>query len=405
MSVEIRKIAPEQFDALRRTIAHAFGQDPDPAEKERDRKLVDLARNRGAFDGERLVGAAGAYSLDLTVPGGVAATAGVSNVTVLPSHRRRGIMRRMMIELLDDARWRGDMLAALWSSEKPIYGRFGYGVAGVTTHLTIDRFPLLAHRLGPDPAPVVLIDSDEARLALPPLFDRKRREVPGMFARSPAWWEWEVLADYPRHRKDASRYRYALALDSQGEPIGYAQYRTEGSWEGISMGLTVGLEEMIALTPEAHAGLWSFLVNLDLIRKLRAWNIPAATSLHHLFANFRESQTLSDGLWVRVLDVEAALSTRRYSADGRLTLEVSDPIDSRSCRYHLEVVEGEGSCRITTGAPDLVLDAEDLGAGFLGRPRFRRLGALGRVRGAPEACALADALFDWHPQPWCQEVF
>ncbi len=405
MSIEFREIAPEQLNQLRRTVAHAFGQDPDDAELERDRRLLELGRNRAAFDGRQLVGAAGAYSLELTVPGGIMPTAGVSNVTVLPSHRRRGIMRRMITELLEEARARGDVLAALWASEKPLYGRFGFGVAGVTAHLVIDRFPLNPHRLAPAPAQVRMIGAHEAQETFPSLFDRKRRDLPGMFARSAAWWELEVLADYPRHRRDASVYRYAVAQDLGGEPIGYAQYRTQGSWEGISIGVTVTLEEMIALTPEASAGLWGFLVNHDLIRQLRAWNVPPDTALHHLFDNFRETQTLSDGLWVRILDVEAALSARRYSADGSLTLAVADPLDKRSRRYRLEVVDGEGSCEMTSGAPDLVMDHEDLSAAFLGRSRFRRLGALGRVRGRAEALARADTMFDWHPQPWCQEIF
>lgn len=405
MSVQIRDVVPEDLPALRRTVAVAFGQDPDPVEEERDRRLLEFDRNLGAFDGKRLVGTAGAYSLDLTVPGGTLATAGVSNVTVLPSHRRQGVMRRMMTRMLAGSRRRGDVLAALWSSEVPLYGRFGYGVAAVTTHTVIDRFPLIPHRLAPDPATVVLVESDEAEKVLPPLFDRKRQEVPGMFARSPDWWKMEVFADLPTHRKDYSSYRYALALDSGGEAIGYAQYRTRGSWEGIGLGITLGLSEMIALTPEAYSGLWGFLVNQDLVSQFRAWNVPADTALHHLYANFRDTQTLSDGLWIRILDVEAALSARRYSTDGSLVLEVSDPIDNRTSRYRLEVSDGAGSCRATSRSPDLTLDMEDLGAGFLGRTRFRLLNALGRVSGSPQACALADAMFDWHPRPWCQEIF
>ena len=405
MAVEIRAVAPEELDVLRRTTAIAFGQDPDPAGEERDRRLVELDRNRGAFENGRLVGASGVYSLDLTIPGGTAAAAGVSDVIVLPSHRRRGLMRRMMTQLLADARDRGDMLAVLWSSEVPLYGRFGFGMAGVTTNLVIDRFPLLPHRLAPRPAPVVLIDPAEAIEALPPLFERKRKEVPGMFARSPAWWEWEVFGDSPEDRKGATSYRYALSHDSAGEPTGYVQYRTAGQWEGLSMDVTVLLEEIIALTPEACSGLWSFLVNHDLIHRLKAWNIPTETALRQMFANFRESQTLVDGLWVRILDVESALSARRYSANGSLAFEVFDPMQGRSSRYRLEVTEGVGSCRGAYDSPDLTLDMEDLCAGFLGRPRFRRLGALGRLRGDPAARALADAMFDWDPQPWCQEVF
>lgn len=405
MSVQVRDIAPEDLAALRRAVAMAFGQDPDPEEEERDRRLLEFDRNRGAFDGKRLVGAAGAYSLDLTVPGGSAATAGVSNVIVLPSHRRRGLMRRMMTGLLADARRRGDVLAALWSSEVPLYGRFGYGVATVTTHTVIDRLPLHPHRLAPSPARVILVEPDEARAAFPPLFDRKRRETPGMFARSPDWWEMEVFADYPRRRKEYSSHRYALALDAEGQAIGYAQYRTRGAWEGIGIGMTVGMEEMIALTPGAYSGLWNFLLSQDLVRQFRAWNVPAGTALHHLYADFRDTQTLSDGLWVRILDVEAALSARRYSADGSLVMEVFDPLDQRARRYRLEVQEGTGACRATRDAPDLTVDMEDLGACYLGRSRFRRLRRLARMDGAPEACALADAMFDWHPQPWCQEVF
>ena len=132
MDVEIRGVFPEELEALRRTVALVFGQDPDPVEEERDRQLLELDRNRGAFDGGRLVGAAGVYSFDLTIPGGEVAAAGVSNVTVLPSHRRRGLMRRMITDLLTDARQRGEALAVLWASEAPLYGRFGYGAAGVT---------------------------------------------------------------------------------------------------------------------------------------------------------------------------------------------------------------------------------------------------------------------------------
>ena len=405
MAVEIRAVAPEELDVLGRVTAMAFGQDPDPAWEESFRKLVELDRSRGAFEEGRMVGGSFAYSLELTIPGGTSAAAGVASVGVLPSHRRRGLMRRMMTELMTDARDRGDMLAVLWSTEVPLYGRFGFGVAGVTTKLVIDRFPLVPHRLAPRPAPVVLVDPDEAREVLPALFDRKRREVPGMFARSSDWWELEILADDPRNRGDASSLRYALALDSAGQAIGYAQYRTSGSWEGIGMAITLKLEEMVALTPAAYSGLWNFLVNQDLIRQLRAWNIPAETALHQLFANFRESQTLNDGLWLRILDVEPALSARRYSADGSLVIDVFDPVVAERSRYRLEVSGGVGSCRMVSDPPDLSLDLEDLSAGFLGRARFRRLGALGRVKGEPEARALADAMFDWHPQPWCQEVF
>ncbi|MYH06708.1 MAG: GNAT family N-acetyltransferase [Acidimicrobiia bacterium] len=405
LAVEIRAVAPDELEVLGRVTAMAFGQDPDPAAGESYRKLLELERSRGTFEQGRMVGGSFAYGLELTIPGGEAAAAGVASVGVLPSHRRRGIMRRMVTELLSDARDRGDILAVLWSTEVPLYGRFGFGVAGVTTKLVIDRFPLVPHRLAPRPAPVVLVEPDEAKELLPPVFDRKRREVPGMFARSEDWWELEILADAPRHRGDASSLRYALALDSDGHAIGYAQYRTSGAWEGIGLGITLKLEEMIALTPAAYAGLWNFLVNQDLLRQLRAWNVPAETALHQLFANFRESQTLNDGLWLRILDVEAALSARRYSADGSLVLGVFDPMSAEATRYRLEVSGGMGSCRRVSDAPDLSLDLEDLSAGFLGRARFRRLGSLGRLKGEPAARALADAMFDWDPQPWCQEVF
>ena len=383
----------------------AFGQDPDPGGEESFRRLVELDRSRGAFEGGRMVGASIAYSLELTIPGGTAPAAGIAGIGVLPSHRRRGLMRGMMTELLTDARHRGDILAVLWSTEVPLYGRFGYGVAGVTTKLVIDRFPMVPHRLAPRPAQVVMVGPEEAEQVLPPLFDRKRRDVPGMFVRSPDWWELEILADSPRHRGDSSSLRYALALDSDGDAVGYAQYRTSGSWEGIGLAITVHLEEMIALTPAAYSGLWGFLVNQDLIRELRAWNVPAETALHQVFANFRQSQTLNDGMWLRILDVEAALSSRRYSADGSLVLGVFDPVAEEMSRYKLEVSGGVGSCRKVSDAPDLVCDLEDLSAGFLGRSRFRRLGEVGRVEGEPAARSLADAMFDWDPQPWCQEVF
>src|SRR5438105_11399722 len=103
--------------------------EPTPERIERFMRVLDHERMHAAWDDGKIVGGAGAFTFEMTVPGGTVPTAGVTVVGVYPTHRRRGVLRSMMRAQLDDVHERGEPLAALWASEETIYGRFGYGLA------------------------------------------------------------------------------------------------------------------------------------------------------------------------------------------------------------------------------------------------------------------------------------
>lgn len=406
MPVEVGGITADHHLAFLRTVStpFAFDVDEERLDDRLDRfgRLFETERARCAFDGPVMVGTLGALSLELTVPGGTLPCAGTTMVSVLPTHRRQGILRRMMAAHFEEVRERGEPLVALHASDSSIYGRFGFGMASVCAVLSIDRDHSRFHRLAPPPSPVRPIDRSEAERLLPPLFDQVRTGRPGMFARSPDWWEVERFHDEPSDRGRDTAFRYAVV-----DGGGYLQYRLRrGRWADHHGDHEVRVVELLALDPSAAAGLWGLVLNHDLTAKVVAWGRPVDDPVFNLLAGYRRaSARLGDQLWVRIMDVPGALTGRRYPVDGRITLAVGDPLDGSATGYRLDVVDGSAECRRTDAHPDIELDLEDLGACYLGRPRLRELARAGRVRGAGAALALADHMFGWDPPPWCQEVF
>ena len=181
----------EELGAAVGAISHYFGQaEPDLERTERfARAGMSLERMHAAWEDGRIIGGAGAFAFELTVPGGILPCGGVTVVGVLPTHRRRGVLRAMMRAQLDDIRERGEPLATLWASEETIYGRFGYGLASLTGSIELPR-TFNALREPPDPAARTrLVSLEEAKQLVPPVYDRVRLQTPGMFARTEPWWE------------------------------------------------------------------------------------------------------------------------------------------------------------------------------------------------------------------------
>lgn len=392
---------------LLRQLGTLFGFDIPPGQEpiraERFARRFEYERSRCAFEDGELVGTLGSFSLDMIVPGARVPCGGTTNVTVRPDRRRRGILTQMMKAHLDEARQHGDFITALWASDSEIYGRFGYGVASLRAWTTVQRPYVGFHRLAPALAPVQFVDANTARRLAPIVFNQIDR--PGMFARSDPWWDhrWH---DEPEDRHGGLAFRYAVAGDLEN-PSGYIQYRTfPGNWESGHADQRIEVTEIFALTPEASAGLWSFVLNADLTAEIDSGLIPIDDPLFSLLAGPRRARArVSDQLYVRVVDPVKALEARRYSANGSLILRVSDRLGYAEGTFRLTSDSGKGTFASTTSEPDIEMDVEDLGSVYLGRARFRELAAAGRLKGSNESLARADAMFSWFPAPWCQEVF
>ena len=404
MAVDVRPCASaeELRDALA-PIWHFFGGGPTPESAERFAHVLPPDRALAArVDGE-VVGGASAFPFELSVPGGRVRAGGTTVVGVLPTHRRRGVLRAMMRAQLDDLRERGEPVAYLWASEATIYGRFGYGLASWYGEVDVDRQrAAFAEPFEPRGA-VRLADEDAAAERIPPLYERVAAVTPGMFARTPAWWEHRALAD-PDWRRGGGGEMQRAILELDGRDAAYALYRVHTGFEyGSSTGHTRVIEAL-GDSPEATREIWRYLLDVDWMATVKASLLPVDHELLLLLAEPRRARfTLSDALWVRLVDVGAALGARTYREAEPVVLEVRDafcPWNEGRWRISPDAVERAGD------APDLALDAAALGSVYLGGHSFADLHRALRVHELRDgAVDRADALFRTNRRPWCPEIF
>jgi predicted acetyltransferase len=406
MDCTIRPATRDEVPAMQEVMGFGFGFDPKPEATENLRRIAELDRTRCAFDGSSMVGTSGAFSLDLTVPGGSLPTAGTTLVSVRSTHRRQGLLRAMMRAHIEDVRERNEPLAALWAAESGIYGRFGYGPASYMCALEIER----AHSLFAQPLSGAgqfrLLTAEEAPKLFPRVYDRVYRSRPGHFARSTVWWEARAF-DPEWERRGATQFRYAL-YEEAGEARGYIQYRIRQAWEDSGLpNSTLLIMELQGIDGNARAALWRYALDVDLVRSIEAWNRPVDESLPWLLADPRRLHwSQRDALWVRVVDVPRALEGRAYASDGHLVLGVRDEFCPwNDGTYELAAAADGVECRRSRAEPEIRLTAAELGAVYLGGNRFSTLARAGRIEGPPDALRRADALFTWDPPPWCPEVF
>ncbi len=404
--MEIRTCrTPDELRDAVGAITHYLARDrPDEEWASRWLQNFDLARMLAAVDGEAIVAGAGAFAFRMTVPGGaVLPCAGVTVVGVLPTHRRRGILRSMMRAQLDNAHERGEPLAALFASEETIYGRYGYGLASLNFGVEIPK-AMSRFRPGIDPVGSVrLVSAEEAARLMPPVYDAVCAVTPGMFARSASWWEHRTLSDLPEFRFGGGPKHFAV-LEADGAPVGYAMYRLNSSFGNLGPETIVRAIEVLGVSPEATVSIWRFLLDIDWTKAVATFLMPVDHPLFLLLERPNHSRpTLADGLWVRLVDVGAALSGRTYAADGRVVLDVADEF----CPWN----EGrwalaDGAATRTDRDADLALDVADLGSVYLGGFTFRELRRAGRVRELTQgALDRADSMFRTEVAPWCAEIF
>lgn len=402
MGIEIRHPAEEELRAAMEAAQNAFGETVDDEQWGRESQSLPVARTLAAFDGDRPVALAGAYQFDLTIPGGQLPCAGVTWVGVLPSHRRRGILRDLMRRQLDDARGWGESIAALWASESLIYGRFGYGLAVPAVLMKADRSRFALRDDGGPEGSVRLVTADEAYERFPLVYEQVRARRAGMLTRSEHWWKQHSLAD-PESWRRGSSHKFYAALELGGSIEGYALYRIKSEWEdGIPRG-EVRVVEAFATSVRAERELWRFIFGIDLTIRVDSHYVDPANSL---FLNVRDPRglglRLTDGVWLRFVDLDAALRARSYGSAEPLVLEVTDEFCPWNAgRYRV----GEGAGR-TEDEPDLALDVADLASAYLGGFDVHRLVHAGRAIerrvGAAEAATL---LFRTALPPYCPEEF
>ena len=410
MDLELRDITDEEFPAFSRVAEGAFGHQPS------DQKIADWALRTerdhkwAVFDDGEIVATGGAFAFDLTVPGGATVAAGgLTAIGVRATHRRRGILTAMMDLHLDEVARRSQPLSILTASESVIYGRYGYGSAADLVTWTL---PTAGTTLA-FPASVDgrfrQIDAERARATFPAVYDNHRVVTPGALTRGSSYWDFWFL-DRDDWREGASARFYVQHESSSGEPDGYAAYRVKDSWgdHGVPAS-TLHAMAVVSADPEVEAALWEHLLSVDLIASIEGYQRPVEDPFRWRLADPRRLQVhhVGDHLWVRLLDVGAALSARSYLVHDEIVLEVTDPFrPANSGRWQLDAGSDEATCTRTDTAADVALGIADLGALYLGGVRPSTLARAGRIaEHTPGALARLDLLLSWTAAPWCATGF
>jgi predicted acetyltransferase len=398
--LEVRATAHDEVAKALTPIWHYFGGRPEAEDVEKLGRILPPERVLAAVEGGEIVGGAGAYLFESTVPGGAQLpTAGVMAVGVLPTHRRRGALTALMRKQLADAHERGEPIATLFAAEGGIYGRFGYGLASLAGDIELPK----EHARPWDDEPLGdarLLETDEEVLeVVPGIYDRVQAETVGMFTRSRDWWEVRRLSQRPGSR--GRRMNVVIQLD--GVPEAYALYRIDFGMNHMVTGSAVEVSEAIGTSPRALAAIWRYLLAIDWVARINAYWLPLDHPLFHWIREPRRmSFTVLEALWVRLVDVGAALSGRGLR-DGEVVLEVLDEFCFwNQARWRV----AHGSVERTTAPADVQLDVSALGSVYLGGFTFEQLRWAGRLEELKEgAVARADELFRTERLPWCPELF
>jgi predicted acetyltransferase len=404
---------PDEQRRFIRPLELAFAEFMGDAEWENERQVLEWDRVIAAFEGDEAVGCSGLYSFRMTVPGGAeVAAGGVTMVGVIPSHRRRGILTAMMRELLDDAESCGESLAILWASEGAIYQRFGFGMGVLSGEIDLERSTARFLRPVEPLGRIRLVERDEAVELFMPIYDVVRRTQPGALTRREVYWRQVFVNDADWMRGGAGpKYRAVLEID--GVARGYAVYRNKIDFDTRGPKSELRVLEVASPDPAVERALWRWLLDMDLVHRVIGIRQAVPHPLQLVLAEPRRlGLTVNDGLWVRILDVQAALEARTYAAAGRLVLDVRDTFRPDAAgRYLLETTEaGKGTFRATVSrsedAPDITLDIADLGTAYLGTFRFADLARAGRIEERTAgAVARLDRLFPSANRAWTSTMF
>ncbi|MFI1416391.1 GNAT family N-acetyltransferase [Streptomyces sp. NPDC020731] len=405
----LRALRPDDWEKWYETLIRAFSGVPEsPEERELWNSFTEFDRFLGVWDGDECVGTAGAFSFRLTVPGGESVpAAGITGVSVAATHRRRGVLRSMMRRQLDDVRSWGESLAVLTASEPAIYGRFGYAAATFQVNAEIDTSRTdLSVPPGTDgvrlryAAPADVLGACEAVYA---------RLVPGragMLARQPGW---ERLGTHdPESDRGGASPLQCVVAERGGETVGYARFRVKPGWGRSGHDGSVILSDLAALDPAADAALWRFLFGVDLTSTLVVRGRPVDEAWQYMVSDIRRCRPETrDSLYVRLVDVGAALQARTYRAPVDVVFEVEDAFCPWNAgRWRLSGDAKGASCERTEDAADLALSVRELGAAYLGGVSLTALAAAGRVDGLRRgALAEASLAFGSDPAPWLPHGF
>ena len=408
MNIRLRPVDESEFPSFQRIASRGFGNHVDSALIDERQKIVELDRTIAAYDGNDIVGTNLSSSLTMNIPGDALPVAGIAYISVQPTHRRQGILTSMMEFQLKNIHSRQEPLAALYSSESLIYGRFGFGIGTIQESWEIDKRH--AQLLKPNTASghVRFVDPNEMRSVFPDIQKNALSDRPGTIFTPD--YEWDSKKNKAEESSADQAIPFNILYESTHGIEGYATYTNSGFDRRSTSSLEVS--ELLGTTTAAYTSLWDFCLGIDLVQKIKAVNQPADDPL---FWQLSEPQKLrrtiypdlSNALWIRLVDVKSALAARKYMTRDKLTLGVVDNFCPWNAgKYELSGTPDGSQCRLVNSSPDISLSVIDLASVYLGTVKFSTLAQAGRIEEHTYGSIhRADAMFATHSAPFCPFFF
>jgi predicted acetyltransferase len=400
--METRAIAPEELESFYTTFMRTMGfGPPTDAYFEREKKSFQYPRSVATFDAGTIVGTTYSHLFDLTLPGGTQVpAAGVTAVSVSSTHRRRGIVTDLMRRQLLEAYERSEPAAILIASEGRIYRRFGYGITTQVADVRIEVRDVRVEHRSPQ-GRVVIVDGEAADKIFPGVHQQMVKTTAGAIGRPQHFWE-SISAD--RDKKTVN----VVHEDAAGAPDGYARYDVKADWNDGLPVHKLSLHELVGTNTAASFELWSYVLDLDLVREVTAYSRPVDEPLRWVLDEPRAVRTTSfrDMYWLRPLDIARVLGSRTYAADVDIRLLVDDPMLGLGGTFALQGGPDGASCERAEGGADLRLGVSELGSialGGLGPTELCRAGRIEELTSG--ALARAELAFVTSPRPWGDTYF
>jgi predicted acetyltransferase len=403
-AMEPAPITAEEIPEFRDAVGSAFANDTSDHYIERMRKTLEPERTLVLRDDGKIVAATGIYTHRISVPGGEVPLAGVTQVGVRPTHRRRGMLTALMRRQLDDVHEAGDeAVAALWASESVIYGRFGYGLATLAADYVVATRDAQLHT-PPEAADVQLMLAPEAIDLMRPIHDAARAQRSGMIDRDGPWWDFRI--DDPESDRGGAQALRAAVIEGSA----YALYAGKLKFDDHGRpGGETRIREVVSTSAEGHAAIWSFLLDLDLMRQAKYELGPADEPLAHMLTDARAARCtlVGEALWVRLVDLPRALRERAYALPFETVFEVADEFCPWNAgRWALRWDGASATCARTALPAAIELSVVELGAIFLGGTTLDELARGGRVKELRAGAVVATSrAFRGDRAPWCPEIF
>jgi len=360
-----------------------------------------------AFVDGRMATTLGAFPFTVRLNGAPVHMGGVTAVGTLPEFRRRGLLRLVMRQAFETMHERGQDFAILLASMGAIYQRFGYGLGALRVGYTFNPRDAALESTVEVPGTISLMTAEDAFTVVKQVYIRWATPRNLALHRSTPLWQIDRL----RPRKKGEPVHVAVYRDADGEPQGYVVYHTfEEATDRPGPSQVLDVRDFVTLTMGAYRRLWHYIRAHDLVGTVRMRGCvgeddPAPDVL---LEPRMLNRTLSDNIWMRIVDVQRGLPQRPYGTRGELTFEI--PPDSL-CPWNTGVflLETDGittEVTRTTRVPELVVPLNTLAslvAGYRSATHFARIGRLEAADS--RTLAVADAIFRTNYPPHCPNSF